>query len=359
MPTAVAIALGVYASTPQLAGSGGTSRPLPRIPPPPPDLPALLNRLGVGSVIWYAAAIAFPFLVWGARRLDAERQWRWRTIGMSIVVVAGLIGGSAAVEYLVTYGGAPFRPGAASYLTVALRQDVLPWVAVVGIVAAIELRRRAIRTVVERERLHAQVAEQRLIALTAQLHPHFLFNTLQGISTLMHRDPDAADEMLAKLSDLLRDVLRSRDQLSAPLEDELRHARTYLEIAEMRFAGRLAFDIDVPAELHQVSVPLFILQPLVENALAHGIGGRLRGGRITVTARERRGRLQLEVADDGAGLPAATSPRSGIGLANSHERLLALFGDDQSLVLEPRAAGGMVARIDIPCRPYVARPGRT
>jgi LytS/YehU family sensor histidine kinase len=254
------------------------------------------------------------------------------------------------VQYLVVYGGAPVRPPFASFLPEGVRQNVLPWIAATGIVAAVEARRRAQQSALERERLRAQVAEQRLIALTGQLHPHFLFNTLQSISTLIHRDKDAADEMLAKLSDLLRDLLRHRDSALVSLGDEVRYARTYLEIAKVRFGDRLSFALEVPQELLECQVPLFILQPLVENALAHGVGGRMRGGRITLRASRRDETLSLEVADDGAGLPSA--PRDGLGLSNTRERLRASFGDEQRFTIESPATGGVVARIEIPARAH-------
>jgi LytS/YehU family sensor histidine kinase len=182
------------------------------------------------------------------------------------------------------------------------------------------------------------------------VHPHFLFNTLQSISTLIHRDADAADEMLAKLSDLLRDLLRHRDSVLVPLGDEIRYAQTYLEIAKLRFGDRLVFSVDVPPQLFELEVPLFILQPLVENALAHGVGGRMRGGRVALRAWRRDGIMTLEVADDGAGLSAAA--KDGVGLSNTRERLRASFGDEQRLSIESPAEGGVVARIEIPARPH-------
>jgi LytS/YehU family sensor histidine kinase len=243
-----------------------------------------------------------------------------------------------------------------AYVPVALRQNLLPWIALAGIVAAVEARRRSVQSRIERERLRAQVAEQRLVALTGQLHPHFLFNTLQGISTLLHRDPAAADEMLGKLSELLRDVLRHRDHVLVPLGDELRYARTLLEIAQLRFADRLTVAIDVPNDLHEASVPLFILQPLIENALAHGIGRQARGGHVRLTASRRDGRLSLVVEDDGAGLATAAPIREGIGLSNTRERLRASFGEDQRLSLEAKSSGGVVARIQIPYQRHTSAP---
>jgi two-component system LytT family sensor kinase len=320
------------------------------MPGPAPDFRTLLYLLGVGSLVWYAAVLAFPLMLLGARRIDAERQGRVRAIAVSAAAIAALIAITSVLQFFLLYRDAPIRPSVGAYLPQALRIHVLPWVALAGIVGVVEARRRAVHAALDRERLRAQIAEQRLIALTGQLHPHFLFNTLQGISTLIHRDPDAADEMLAKLSDLLRDLLRHRDHALVPLADELRYARTYLEIAQLRFADRLQFEIDAAPAVEQASVPLFILQPLVENALAHGIGGRARGGRVTVKANRAGDRLQLEVRDDGAGLTTSATRREGIGLSNTRERLRASFDGQHRFSLESVPSGGTVACIEIPFR---------
>ena len=349
------IALGRYAeSSDPFRPMRGNGRMLPRLPGPAPDLRTLLFLLGVGSFVWYAVVVAFPLMLFGARRIDAERDGRLKSVLVSAGVVVALIAATSTVQFFVMYQGVSARPTFFAYLPQALRTNVLPWVAVAGIVAVIEARRRAVHAALDRERLRTQVAEQRLIALTGQLHPHFLFNTLQGISTLIHRDPEAADEMLAKLSDLLRDLLRHRDHVLVPLSDELRYARTYLEIAQLRFADRLTFDISAAPELDQASVPLFILQPLVENALAHGVGGRAEGGSVGVKAARSGDRLRLEVSDNGAGLTSSGVRREGLGLSNTRERLRASFGADQSFVLEPRESGGALARIDVPFKLYEA-----
>jgi two-component system, LytTR family, sensor kinase len=343
---ALAIGLGLLATPPHLPDRAAAGPLFPRIPAPPADVRTLLYQLGVGSVIWYAGVLALPLLLWGARRLEGRP--RSRTILPALGVLGLLVIGTGVADYLVTYHGAPSRPTLLEYLAVALPRHLLPWIAIAGAVVAIESGRRAVHARVERERLRAEVAEQRLIALSSQLQPHFLFNTLQAISTLIHRDPEAADEMLGKLSELLRDLLRHRDRSLVPLGDELRYAQTYLEIAQVRFADRLSFEIDVPPDLHRIPVPLFILQPLVENALAHGIGARASGGRITLRGWRQQDRLHLEVADDGAGLPSG-APREGIGLGNTRDRLRASFGADQSFSLAAGTAGGAIAHIDIPC----------
>lgn len=343
------IGLGLLAKPPRLPGEAVTGRVFARVPAPPPDLGTLLYFLGVGSFVWYAATLSLPLLVWGARHVESEGRHRLRTATTASITVLGLFFVSSLLQYMIDYNAAPSRPGFGAYIPLALRQYLLPWVAIVGIAAAVEGRRRANRASIERERLRAQVAEQRLIALTGQLQPHFLFNTLQGISTLIHRDPEAADEMLAKLSDLLRDLLRHRDHVLVQLGDELRFTQTYLEIAQLRFSDRLTFEIHSGEALRQAAVPLFILQPLVENALAHGIGARARGGRIDVSASAIGDRIRLTVADDGAGLQNGAS-REGLGVSNTRQRLRASFGDDHSFVFENGPGGGLRAMVEIPLR---------
>jgi LytS/YehU family sensor histidine kinase len=308
-----------------------------------------MYMLGVGSVAWYAIAIAFPLLLVGARRTATDKFNVARIVALSIAAFAAGVALTLVADYLITYPGG-FRPPFSGYLAEGLRRNTLPWIALIAVVAAIESRRRAVASRVERERLRAQIAEQRLVALTGQLQPHFLFNTLQGISTLIHRDPRAADEMLGKLSDLLRETLRHRDQALVPLGDEIRYARTYLEIAQLRFADRLRFSIVVSPGLGNAAVPLFILQPLVENSIGHGIGGQALGGTISVRASRDGNRLTLEVEDDGIGLPSNGKPAEGVGLTNTRERLRASFADDAALTLRSADAGGTLARIDMPFR---------
>jgi signal transduction histidine kinase len=346
---AAAILLGRLA-TPTLAGINAGARPVARLPPPPADLPTLLWQLGVGSTVWYVAIVACPILLLIARRVRAER---WNRTGMTALVAGGtiaLMALTSVIDYTTTYAAA-VRPPIASWIPISLRQHVLPIVALMGVVVAIEARRRAVRATIERERLRAEVAEQRLIALAGQLRPHFLFNALQAVSTLIHRDPAAADETLTKLSDLLHDVLRHRDSPYVRLADEARYAQTWLELAKVRFAERLSFDLDVPADLRDVSVPLFILQPLVENALSHGIGGVISGGHVSIRARREADRLVLEVIDNGAGVEARGPIREGIGLTNTRERLKAAFGDEQRLVIGPAPGRGTVVRLEMPALP--------
>lgn len=344
----IALAFGLYARA-SLPPEMASTRMYPRLPGPPTDFPALLFSLGVGSFMWYAMLLAVPPLAWAAHRFDVGEARGTRAVWWAGTAAALLFIATSAGQYVVTYDGAPGVPGFGAYFPIALRQYLLPWIAIVAVVFIREIRRRSRDAQMERETLRAQVAEQRLIALTGQLQPHFLFNTLQGISTLIHRDPAAADEMLAKLSDLLREVLRHRDHVLVSLDDEIRFTRTYLDISQIRFGNRLQFEILVPPALLHASVPLFILQPLVENALAHGIGPRAEGGQVAITASQRGDRLLLDVADDGAGIdPAARG--DGIGLRNTRERLLASYATDAAFTVGPAPGGWTVARLDLPFR---------
>ena len=344
---AFALLLGTYARSPEMPAPPGSGRTFPRVASPP-SLDILLWFLGVGSVVWYAVFLALPLLLWLARKIDSGRLGRAATVAIVIAGLLALIALTSFVQLTITYHGAPGRPDFIQYLPEALRRNVLPWVALIGIVFAVETRRRAVNVAVDRERMRAQLAEQRLVTLTSQLQPHFLFNTLQGISTLIHRDPAAADEMLGKLADLLRNVLRDRERVLVPLEEEMRYARTYLEIAKLRFGERLAYDIDVEPGLDHTLVPLFILQPLVENALGHGIGARMRGGRVGIAANAVEGHLHLKVSDDGDSL-GSSAITDGIGLSNTRERLRASFGEDASLSLENRD-GMTIALVVTPLR---------
>jgi LytS/YehU family sensor histidine kinase len=205
-------------------------------------------------------------------------------------------------------------------------------------------------------RLETRLAEARLETLTAQLQPHFLFNTLHAISTLMHRDVEAADTMLARLGDLLRRTLDGRDRPEVPLAEELQLLDAYLDIARVRFEDRLTLDVRIATETKGALVPRFVLQPLVENALQHGIGSRQGWGRVTIQARRDGERLQLSVSDDGPGaaLQGNGFPREGIGLTNTRQRLRERYGANHSLQLTNGEDGGFLVAVDIPFRTAVA-----
>jgi two-component system, LytTR family, sensor kinase len=200
--------------------------------------------------------------------------------------------------------------------------------------------------------LHAQLAEARLAALRTQLNPHFLFNTLHAVSTLVERDPRGVRRMIARLSELLRSSLEGGDEQEVPLEEELAFLNRYLEIMQIRFQGRLEVDTRVDSAVMDALVPTLILQPLVENAVKHGVSKVAGTGRIEIRAhRDAEDRVVLSVRDNGPGLDRAEgAPREeGVGLANTRARLQQLYGSVQSLTLQPAPAGvGLVAEVTLP-----------
>jgi LytS/YehU family sensor histidine kinase len=195
--------------------------------------------------------------------------------------------------------------------------------------------------------LETQLAQSRLTALQGQLRPHFLFNTLNMIAEQVYTDPAGADAMLTRLGVLLRSSFTEADRERVPLRRELELLDSYIEIMRARFRGRLTFDLDVEPATLDALVPRFILQPLVENAIKHGVEPREEGGRVAVTARRHGDSLDLEVRDNGDGLAGAI--REGTGVRNTRERLHHLYGAGrQQFALSPAAGGGTVASVVIP-----------
>lgn len=205
----------------------------------------------------------------------------------------------------------------------------------------------------ERERhaleLQKLLAQARLKALQAQLNPHFLFNTLHAISALMHQNVESADRMIARLSDLLRLVLESTDTQEVPLRQEVAFLQRYLEIEQTRFRDRLQVRLKIEPDTWDVLVPNLILQPLVENAIRHGIEPKAKAGEIGISARCAQGRLHLEVRDNGAGLDAHQPLTEGVGLSNTRARLQHLYGAEHVFDVRNGEEGGLVVSLSFPC----------
>ena len=225
------------------------------------------------------------------------------------------------------------------------------WVSV-SLASAWRLRQQA----TERERraleLSASLSQAKLEALRLQLQPHFLFNTLNAIATLVHRDAGAADEMLTNLGELLRLSLDA-SETEVPLRRELDLVDRYLAIEHARLGDRLRVNRSVASDVLDAAVPPLMLQTMVENAVRHGIEPRRAPGTVTISASRRGALLQLSVADDGIGLPPADerSERRGIGLANTEARLRELHGDAARVILRAPPEGGTRVEIELPWRP--------
>jgi LytS/YehU family sensor histidine kinase len=182
-----------------------------------------------------------------------------------------------------------------------------------------------------------------------QLNPHFLFNSLHSISSLMHRDVDAADRMIARLGELLRAALNTSGAQEITLRRELDFLTRYLEIEQIRFGARLRFEIDAPPETLEAKVPNLILQPLVENAVRHGVEPHSRPGVIELMARRQDDTLALEVWDNGDGLPNGPAAER-VGLSNTRARLQALYGAAHQFEMVSPRCGGLSVRLLIPFR---------
>jgi sensor histidine kinase YesM len=291
-------------------------------------------------------ALFLPVLLWLVRRPPARGGWVAHVGALLAAAVAFTAVRSVAGVYLEQWlmPGLVFR---GSRIAKAMG-EFFAYAFLAGAVYALQLRRRLAGRERQALQLEARLSEARLEALASQLRPHFLFNTLNAISVLMHRDPHAADLMLTRLADLLRATLRTPAEREVPLRAEMELLGRYLDIMRVRFGARLEVRECVPPELAEARVPPFVLQPLVENALEHGIERRAGAGRVEVSARAEGGRLRLVVADDGAGVRG--EGREGVGLSNTRRRLEQMYGSACRLALEPGDGGGTRAVVEIPLR---------
>lgn len=208
-----------------------------------------------------------------------------------------------------------------------------------------------------RQQLQSEALEARLRLLQGQIEPHLLFNTLATVQSLMDYDPPRAKHMLETFSGYLRAGLSQLRQSDSTLEAELEMVRSYLALLQIRMEERLRFRIEASEEARAASMPALMLQPLVENAIHHGLEPKLDGGSVVVSADVRGGRLLIRVVDDGLGRDAPSRrlrPGAGMALANLRSRLQTRFGPDASLDLRAAAGGGTEALLDLPCRPASA-----
>jgi LytS/YehU family sensor histidine kinase len=211
-----------------------------------------------------------------------------------------------------------------------------------------ERERRAAQLELEAAVLEKQLAQSQLEALKMQLHPHFLFNTLNSISVLMRDDTQAANRMLLRLSELLRIALKSESKQEISLQQELEFLGSYLEIEQTRFQDRLTVNFDIEKETLDAYIPNLILQPIVENAIRHGIAPRAEAGLIQINSRRKNGFVELCVNDNGAGMNESKVPTNGIGLTNTRKRLEKLYGEQYGFEKSSPTVGGVQVKLTIP-----------
>jgi two-component system, LytTR family, sensor kinase len=319
---------------------------------------AVTSRVSLGQSVKFGASFWAPWLLflpavaWLSFRFPIERRKLLRTIGLHGLACLLVVGTNWAV-FRAKDKILPWTPRLMPLGPPAFRAalDVLVYWSLVGACQAVT----NFRSSQERERraaeLEARLAGAKLQALRMQINPHFLFNTLNSIAALVYVDPRGADEMLGDLSELLRRSLESMEEQEIPLEQELEFVGGYLRIEQRRFGDRLKVEQNVPAELMKALVPALILQPLVENAIRHGIEPQRGHGTISLEAKQEGKQLCLVVSDNGKGMPAVVpnaSGRRGIGLENTKARLQALYGQHQSFTFGKAEPQGCRVEIRLP-----------
>jgi two-component system, LytTR family, sensor kinase len=314
----------------------------------------------VCSYLW---ALLTPLVLRVAERFPIEKDFLWKRVGIHLLFGSLISLFQIGIYVLVFYGlisdsPKPFLP-LQSFQNVLVGEfhfNLLLYFTVVGLWHVYdyynrfrERERRAAQLEVEAAQLETQLANAQLDALKMQLHPHFLFNTLNTISVLMQEDVTAANRMLVQLSELLRVALKNTGTHEITLRQELEFLRSYLEIEQTRFQDRLKIKMEVAPETLDAKVPNLILQPLVENCIRHAVAPRACQSEIEICAVRSNGHLELLVRDDGDGIDEArVTANNGIGLSNTRARLEKLYGAEHKFELSPVETGGLQISISIP-----------
>jgi two-component system LytT family sensor kinase len=338
----------------------------------------LYGRLEGGNIEWNRVAQAFcgiytwalltPVVFWICSRYPLGRA-RWQRnlgvhFGAMIVLVAIDIGVFILLDHFLLHGISWQKqlPLSQKWVRVVLSSfgfSVFWYWGVAGISHAVTFYRMYRERELTASHLETRLAHARLQLLKMQLQPHFLFNTLHTISALVNEDSRGADRMITRLSDLLRLTLENAGEQEVPLKQELELLQPYLEIEQTRFQDRLSVSLDIDPETLDARVPNLVLQPLVENAIRHGIAPRSAPGLIEIRSRREDGALHLEIRDNGDGLARqGKGLQEGLGLGNTRARLWQLYGDAQQLELKQNVDGGLIVRMIIPYRPMAEREGK-
>ncbi len=315
-----------------------------------------VRQVGFEFIYWYVWAALVPLVIWIARHFEIK-ELKWRTV-LALAGFGLLIGPmQSIIEFGIAYSIDVVR--GMPEVEIARRRQIIPRAIAIEafsnfiiyslIVCGhyaydyyLKYREREMRAL----ELEGRLTRAELHNLKMQLHPHFLFNTLHTISVLMMRNVTAANRMLIRLSDLLRITLDNAGAQEVTLKQELDFLNGYLEIEQTRFHDRLTVNRDIDPATLDISVPNLLLQPLVENAIRHGISNRADAGLIQIRSRREADRLVIEISDNGQGLPV--NVKKGVGLANTEARLEQLYGNSHSFALLPAPSGGLLVRIVIP-----------
>jgi two-component system LytT family sensor kinase len=323
-----------------------------------PDTTAIFPYLVLMNLaMWTGYALWTPAIFWLGRRFRFDRRG-WKSalavhVPASLLITATHLSLVGLLRYYLQglRGGTPDLSMTIFDAFFRTLDQILPvyW-ALIGLQHAIDYYRQARSREVRSARLETRLMESQLQALQQQLHPHFLFNTLHAISTLVHCDPDKADLMIERLSELLRITLHKVGVQEVELGEELDYLRAYLDIEQVHFGDRLRIEYRIDVAAMDALVPTLILQPLVENAIRHGLEPMVRAGTLSIEAQADGDTLWLRVRDDGAGLPKSWPRREGVGLSNTRSRLDRLYGEEAAVTVRENPGGGVLVDIYIPLR---------
>jgi LytS/YehU family sensor histidine kinase len=306
---------------------------------------------------YYLWALCTPFIIAVTKKYPVRKGVLLRNGLIHLAANAAVMFytsiGFAFLSWIMALGEKPFL----EVVTMIFRDfpfsvDFLVYWSAVAVISASGYRRHYLFGQTRESKLNAQLARAQLQALKMQLHPHFLFNTLNSLSELMHEDIRAADKMLSHLEHFLRLTVNNSEAQEVPFEQELEFLKCYLAIEHVRFQDRLTIQMDIEPQTLPIAVPNLLLQPIVENAIRHGIAPRTSPGKIAIQAKRNNGILYVRVQDNGPGLSAdqrKTAPlKKGLGLSNTRERLQQLYGKGHRFELENAPEGGLVVTVEIP-----------
>jgi sensor histidine kinase YesM len=316
-----------------------------------PSLRAFGLYMLIANVIGYAihglfSVVSLPVLDALVRRGGFVPK----VVYFSLIPLMGVLIGFWAVSYIVDIGFRNWLTDPAAIISITTTSLVIS--AIVSAIFFWRERHARAEADLERERLRAERVEREatlanLRALQAQIEPHFLFNTLANVTSLIDPDPAKARRMLESFIRFLRSSLGATRAESTTLADEGELMAAYLDVLQIRMGERLRYEIDIPPELHAFALPPMLLQPVVENAIRHGLEPRIDGGVVKVRARREAGAVVIEISDSGAGFAATT--RGGVGLTNLRDRLRLLYGERAGLVIgESRRGGGASVTLTLP-----------
>ena len=319
----------------------------------------LLDSLYLQMTWSYLWALATPLVLWAATRLPIERNNWLRSALLHVplsILISGFVTALGHVVLWVYWGwgmGRPFSFERMGRFVVANFSEGIGIYLLIALTSyALSYHRRYREGQVKTLQLEAQLSNAQLQALKMQLHPHFLFNTLHSISALLNKDTESARKMITRLGDFLRLTLDNSGSQEVTLQQEIEFLSCYLEIERIRFQDRLVTRVNVPHQTLDAKVPNLILQPIVENAIRHGIAPRSTPGLIEIGVEQRNGTLRIQVRDNGPGLPAHRRSENlsqrGLGLANTQTRLERLYGAAHLFNFSDNPTGGLVVTLEIP-----------